>query len=121
MDLIGVIVGALIAFVVVTALNFIAPHCVQIVSTNTVKAKATEGGGAAVASADTESMSAAVVTGEMGSADLFEDLDQEELLTFAEERPASDRDVDFTINDKEILGMLQERSKRPPADESMRA
>ncbi len=120
MDLIGVIVGALIAFVVVTALNFIAPHCVQIVSTNTVKAKATEGG-AAIASADTESMSAAVITGEMGSVDLFEDLDQEELLTFAEERPASDRDIDFTINDKEILGMLQERSKKPPADESMRA
>lgn len=120
MDLIGVIVGALIAFVVVTALNFIAPHCVQIVSTNTVKAKATEGG-AAIASADTESMSAAVVTGEMGSVNLFEDLDQEELLTFAEERPASDRDIDFTINDKEILGMLQERSKKPPADESMRA
>ena len=121
MDVIGVIVGALIAFVIVSAFNVLAPHCIQIVSTNTVKAKSSgEGAVAAATGADSESMSA-VITGEMGTADLLEDLDQEELLTFAEERPASDRDVDFTIDNKEILSMLQARSKRPPADESMRA
>lgn len=121
MDLIGVILGALIALVMVSAINLLAPHCVQIVSTNTVKAKTSGEGSAAALSADAESMSAAVVSGEMGSTNLFEDLDEDDLLTFAEERPSSDRDIDFTINDKEILGMLQERSKRPPPDESMRA